>query len=118
MTLTSAIPVLRVGDYPAARAFWTEIMGFAIAEEGGDRAQFGIFKRDAAVVFVDAWHGPDAAPSPGWRAYFHNDDVDALAQALAASGVSVAGPVDTVYGMREIVVEDLAGNRLCFGQDT
>lgn len=116
MTLRSAIPVLRVGDYPAARAFWTEVMGFGIREEGGDPPRFGIFARDGQRVFVDAWQGPDPEPSPGWRAYFHVDDVTALA-AILADRVAVEGPRDTVYGMREIVVTDPAGNRLCFGQD-
>ena len=117
MTLTSAIPVLRVGDYAAAHAFWTGPMGFDCREEGGDPPQFGIFSKDRAMVFVDAWQGPDPEPSPGWRAYFHCDDVDALARRLSDLGVAVDGPRDTVYGMREIEVRDPAGNILCFGQD-
>ncbi len=115
MTLTSSIPVLRVADYPAARDFWTGPMRFTIAEEGGDPPRFGIFKKDRATVFVDAWHGADFAPAPNWRAYFHCDDVDALAAELG--DLVDSGPRDTVYGMREIEVLDPAGNRLCFGQD-
>ena len=115
MTLTSSIPVLRVSDYPRARAFWMETLGFSVGEEGGDPARFGIFHRDEATVFVDAWHGADADPSPGWRAYFHVDDVDALAATI--DWPDLEGPVDAVYGMREIVVIDPDGNRLCFGQD-
>ena len=115
MTLTSSTPVLRVANYPRARTFWTETLGFTVGEESGDPARFGIFHRDKATVFVDAWHGADADPSPGWRAYFHVDDVDALAAAIDWPGVE--GLVDAVYGMREIVVTDPDGNRLCFGQD-
>lgn len=115
MSLTSSIPVLRVADYPRAKAFWIETLGFALAEEGGDPARFGIFKREAATVFVDAWHGADPVPSPGWRAYFHVDDVDAMAATL--NWPKVEGPEDKVYGMREIVVTDPDGNLLCFGQD-
>ncbi|MEL7116736.1 MAG: glyoxalase superfamily protein [Pseudomonadota bacterium] len=117
MTLTSSIPVLRSGDYPRARAFWTDVLGFDIAEEGGDPPRFGIFKRDAATVFVDGWHGPDVEAAPLWRAYFHTDDVDGLAKDLVAKGVAVDGPKDTVYGMREITLRDPDGNLLCFGQD-
>ncbi|MGX9357370.1 VOC family protein [Roseobacteraceae bacterium S113] len=115
MSFQSAIPVLRVDDYPASRAFWAEAMGFDCVEEGGDPARFGIFRRDAATVFVDSWHGADPAPAPNWRAYFHVPDVDALAADLGA--LVLEGPNDTVYGMREIVVCDPAGNRLAFGQD-
>ena len=113
--LSSAIPVLRAADYPRARAFWTEVLGFSVGEEGGDPARFGIFHKDSATVFVDAWHGADEVPSPAWRAYFHVEDIDALAAAL--EGAQVEGPEDKVYGMRELVVVDPDGNRLCFGQD-
>ncbi len=115
MTLTSAIPVLRVSDYARARAFWTGPLGFSVGEEGGDPPRFGIFHRDGQTVFVDAWHGADTPPSPGWRAYFHVDDVDAFAARL--DWPKTEGPADTVYGMRELVVTDPDGNRLCFGTD-
>jgi catechol 2,3-dioxygenase-like lactoylglutathione lyase family enzyme len=115
--LNSSIPVLRVADYPRAKIFWTETMGFRLGEEGGDPPRFGIFHRDDATVFVDAWHGADEKPSPGWRAYLHTDDVDALAAALAERGHPSEGPRDTVYQMRELVVADPDGNRICFGQD-
>ncbi len=115
MKLTSSIPVLRVSDYPRAKAFWTGTLGFSVGEEGGDPARFGIFHKGNATVFVDAWHGADEVPSPGWRAYFHVEDVDALAAALDWPGTE--GPENKVYGMRELVVIDPDGNRLCFGQD-
>nr|WP_253913428.1 VOC family protein [Pseudoruegeria sp. HB172150] len=115
--MTSSIPVLRSADYPAARAFWVEVMGFAVGEEGGDPVRFGIFHKDQAVVFVDAWHGADQVRSPAWRAYFHCDDVDALAGAVRGRGYSVDGPRDAVYGMREVSLRDPDGNLLCFGQE-
>ena len=115
MTPNSSIPVLRVSAYPRARSFWTDVLGFDVVEEGGNPARFGIFKSGKATVFVDAWHGADAVPSPGWRAYFHVDDVDELAKELKWPGVE--GPEDKTYGMRELVVVDPDGNRLCFGQD-
>ncbi len=113
--LTSSIPVLRVSDYPRARSFLTAVLGFTVTEEGGDPARFGIFHRDNATIFVDAWHGADAEPSPGWRAYFHVEDVDAFAANL--NWPTIEGPRDAVYGMREVVVIDPDGNRLCFGMD-
>ena len=117
MTLTSSVPVLRSADYPRARAFWTETLGFAVAEEGGTPPRFGIFRSGKAVVFVDAWHGPDPSPHAGWRAYFHCDDVDALAADLATRGYPAEGPRNAVYGMREVMLRDPDGNLLCFGQD-
>lgn len=117
MTIRSAIPVLRVGDYPTARRFWTGPMGFACMQEGGTPPRFGTFSRDGATVFVDAWQGADPMPAPGWRAYFHVDDAESLAAELNAGGLTVEGPADTDYNMREIVVTDPSGNRLCFGED-
>ncbi len=117
MSLTASTPVLRVADYTTARAFWTETMGFALVEEGGDPARFGIFCRDAATVFVDGWHGGDAVQHAGWRAYFHADDIDALAAEIAGKGYPASGPTDTVYGMRELTLRDPAGNLLCFGEE-
>ena len=115
MTITSSIPVFRVSDFPRARAFWTETLGFTLAEEAGDPPRFGIFRKDKATVFVTAWHGPEAAPSSVWRAYFHTDDVDQLAAAL--DWPKIEGPTDTTYGMRELQVIDPDGNRLSLGQD-
>ncbi len=117
MTLSSAFPVLRAADYPRAKAFWTDMMGFAVAEEGGDPPRFGIFRKEAATVFVDAWHGPDAELSNGWRAYFHTDAVDALARGIRTRGYPCDGPVNAVYGMRELTLRDPDGNLLCFGMD-
>ena len=117
MTLDSSVPVLRSSDYAIARAFWTDMLGFSVGEEGGDPPRFGIFHRGNATVFVDAWHGADPQPSPGWRVYFYADDVDGLAAELRDRGVSVEGPRNAVYGMREMTLRDPDGNGLCFGQD-
>lgn len=117
MTLTSSIPVLHCADYPAARAFWTDILGFTVGEEGGTPPRSGIFHSGKAVVFVDAWHGPDPIPHTGWRSYFHCDDVDALAADLAARGYPAKDSRNTVYGMRELTLCDSDGNLLCLGQD-
>lgn len=116
MALTSSTPVVRVEDYPRARAFY-ESLGFSIAEEGGDPARFGIFKRDAATIFVDSWGGADAQPSTQWSAYFHTDDLDAFAAELSKIGIAFEGPDVKVYGMREVLLQDPDGNLLCFGQD-
>ncbi len=117
--LRSAIPVLRVGDYARARAFYEGQLRFEVTEEGGDPPRFGIYWRDKAEIFLDAWHGADPpSDHDGWRAYLHVDDADQLAEELRASGVEIKrGPENAVYGLREIEIEDPDGNRICFGQD-
>lgn len=117
MTLKTSIPVLRVSDYDRARAFWRDVLGFAVVEEAGEPVTgFGIFRRDAARVFLTAWDGPEARYDR-WRAYFHTDDIAGLTAALDAAGVSYAGPTRTNYGMLEVEVTDPDGNVVCFGVD-
>lgn len=121
-----ATPVLRVADYPRARAFWVDTLGFSVREEGGDPPRFGILGRGHAVVFLNAWVAPrPALPLPpgaagrDWDVYFHVEDVDALAAECAAAGVMpVRGPERAVYGMRELEIRDPDGNLLCFGSDS
>ena len=112
-----ATPVLKTGDYPRAKAFYLETLGFSLIEEGGDPARFGIFKRGGAIVFVDSWHGPPAK-ADGWDAYIHSPDVDALCEELTAAGAPISRPLENaVYGMREFEVTDHDGNVICFGTD-
>lgn len=118
VTLRSAIPVLRVSDYPKARAFWCEALGFESVEEAGEPVTgFGILRRDHAQVFLTSWDGPEAQYD-GWRAYFHTDALDELADHLRAQGCAFRGPIQTNYAMREIHVSDPDGNVVCFGQDS
>lgn len=117
MTLESSVPVLRVSDYAAARAFYRDVLGFEVVEEAGDPVTgFGIYRSGRATVFLTAWDGPEAAYS-GWRAYFHTDDLDGMAARITAAGAAIKGPTLTIYGMREIEVTDPSGNTVCFGQD-
>ncbi|MEM0991174.1 MAG: glyoxalase superfamily protein [Pseudomonadota bacterium] len=114
--LNSSIPVLRVSDYPRARAFY-ETLGFRMIEEGGEPAQFGIFRNGSAEVFLDGFHGADPQREAGWRMYCHLADVDAAAEQLRAAGIQLKrGPESMVYGCREIDIADPDGNCICFGQ--
>ena len=117
MSLTSSIPVLRVSDYPRARAFWRDVLGFNVINEAGDPVTgFGIYALDRAQVFLTAWDGPEQAYD-GWRAYFHTDDLAGIEDRLKSTGTAYDGPRLTDYGLREIDVTDPDGNNICFGQD-
>lgn len=116
MSLTDSTPVLRVADYPRARAFWEGVLGFEVKEEGGDPPGFGIYRSGGAQIFLMAYDGAEA-PYDGWRAYIHTDDLQAVAARLDAAGHPYAGPDLREYGMREITLQDPDGNGICFGQD-
>jgi predicted enzyme related to lactoylglutathione lyase len=111
-------PVLKSGDYPRSRAFYVEVLGYGIAEEGGDPPRFGIFERGGSVLFIDAWHGAAQPVAGTWDAYIHVSGLEALFAELEASSAPITRPIeDTVYGMREFEVTDPDGNVLCFGED-
>ncbi len=113
-----ATPVLKSEDYPRSRAFYVEVLGYGVAEEGGDPPRFGIFKRGESVLFVDAWHGGPRPVAGTWDAYIHVSGLAALFAELEARGAPISRPIeDTVYGMREFEVTDPDGNVLCFGED-
>jgi hypothetical protein len=60
-----------------------------------------------------------ATSEGGYRAYFHIDGVDALANELRSRGATIVdGPEGRVYNQRELVVRDCNGFVLAFGEDT
>jgi predicted enzyme related to lactoylglutathione lyase len=53
-----------------------------------------------------------------YDAYIEITDLDALVTELRSRGAAIIeGPVDRVYGKRELVIEDCNGLRLAFGED-
>ena len=111
-------PVLRSANYPRSRAFFADLLGFSVVEEGGEPPRFGIFKRGKAFLFIDARHGGPAPGPTAWSAYVHVAGLQALHDAYAAAGAKICRPVEeTVYGMREFDVTDPDGNVICFGED-
>lgn len=118
MTFESATPVLMSADYARSRAFYVDVLGFSVVEEGGDPPRFGIFRRGGATLFVDAWKGARDARPDTWDAYIHVRDITALCAALSDAGAPITRAVcETVYGMREFEVTDPDGNVICFGED-
>ena len=118
VTFERSTPVLRSADYPRSRAFYEGKLGYTVAEEGGTPARFGIFKRGASVLFVNAWQGGPPQSPGGWDAYVHVVGVDALEAEFRAAQVDVIRATeDTVYGMREFEIRDPDGNVICFGED-
>ena len=114
-----ATPVLAVRDYPRARAFYRDVLGFEVIEEGGDPPGFGILRRDGATVFLDAACGePVRRTGAIWSAYLHVFGLARVRDELVAKGVELCEPLhETTYGMLELELEDPDGNRLCLGSD-
>ncbi|MEO0913055.1 MAG: VOC family protein, partial [Pseudomonadota bacterium] len=109
MPLHSATPVLRTDDYQRSKAFYVDVLGFRCVEEAGEPvAGFGIFIRDKARVFIEAWIGAEPRHDR-WRAYFHVTDLDPLAAEFRAKGGAPSDIVRTEYDMREVTITDPDG---------
>lgn len=115
--LTRSTPVLRSDDYQRAHRFYTTVLNFECVEEGGDPPRFGIFRRDQAFLFINAWNGAPPSKVGGWDAYIHVDGLDAFYRDVLERGADAKAPRVTAYGMREIEIMDPDGNVLCFGED-
>jgi len=112
-----ATPVLRSSDYERSCAFYRDLLGFDIHEEGGDPPRFGIYVRDGAILFINAWDGGPPASPGGWEAYIHVREIADLHDAWREAGVPVTRALtDTVYGMQEFEITDPDGNVICFGE--
>ncbi len=118
----TATPQFTVPDVVAAADYYRDRLGFENRGFFGDPPVFAMVGRDAIEIFFNqdprAAHLPRVRAAVAYDAYIHVTAVDALAAELRARGATlIEGPVDRIYEMREVVVEDCHGLRLAFGQD-
>jgi predicted enzyme related to lactoylglutathione lyase len=98
--------VNHVDDITAARAFYTEKMGFAVETDLPDFVQF---TQPGGATYAIARTTPTERGTELW---WFVDDADATHAALAAKGVeTVVPPHDEPFG-RAFVVKDNSGNAL------
>jgi predicted enzyme related to lactoylglutathione lyase len=123
-----AAPILGARDVRRAAEHYRDVLGFRLdpargvfqpsADEPG--GVYAIVERDGALVHLQVRR--DAPPRPARApherdAYLYVRDLDALHRALVERGANVVDPPRTMpYGLRELVVEDLDGNRIAFGE--
>ena len=103
------------GCEPAARQFWSGVIGLAeVAKPGALAARGGCWFRGAGIeihVGTEADFRPASKAHPGLLV----EDLDALATRIAAAGYPVTWD-DDLPGMRRFYSEDPFGNRLEFLQ--
>jgi catechol 2,3-dioxygenase-like lactoylglutathione lyase family enzyme len=115
-------PQFTVPDVVAAASYYCDILGFENRGFFGDPPVFAMLGRGEVELFFN--QSPDAAShvrpraAVGYDAYIHITGLNQLFDELKGrSAKIIEGPVDRVYGMRELVVEDCHGLRLAFGED-
>ena len=123
-----ASPVLGVRNVRQAAEYYRDVLGFNLdpvegvfqpsADEPG--GVYAIVTRSGAWIHFQIRRGdvPERKRQAFERdAYFYVDDLDALHSDLQRRGALIRqGPLMAPYGIREVVVEDLNGCLLTFGQ--
>ena len=114
-----SMPILSVKDVEKTANFFTDALGFTLAGFWKDEAgkpRFAIVVMDGITVGL---RRAKATGSDGqWAAYFYVADIEAFATQAAGNDVKISREiVAQPYGCRDMEIEDLDGNILCFGQD-
>lgn len=114
-------PFMHVPDIDAAVHFFTEILGFECRFRQGS---YAYVQRESAAFRLVENQGDDGAPPGNRRFCYYVDvqDVEAVATELAPKATllndgDIHGPIDQIYGQRELMVMAPDGNLIVFGQD-
>lgn len=115
----TVVPMIHVPDVRAAIE-WYESIGFAVAwghEEDGEIEGAAMTFGGSQVMF-NCGGRPSAEPRREVDLYIQTDDVEAVSRRLRdRGGLDVVEAVhDTFYGMRELIIRDLNGFWITFGQ--
>jgi len=124
VTVTRAVPIVKVSNIPVALEFYCSTLGFVIDfryEASADGPWYAGVSRDGCQIPLSTFAGDGVL---GTATYFYVDDVDALHRAFRQAGLKLPanpespvddGPVNQTWGMREFYVRDPDGNTLRFG---
>jgi uncharacterized glyoxalase superfamily protein PhnB len=119
MTFGEVIPVLRMFDEAATRAFYCGYLGFAWAWEHRHEPELPLYAgitRGGCQIHLSEHHG-DATPGSSIR--ISCPRLDDLQAELSARNYGFARPgiEEQPWGKRELTVTDPSGNRLTFFAD-
>src|SRR3954468_5526438 len=120
--LAAAVPQFSVADVLATVHYYRDHLGFGVGDLVADPPQWGAVGRDGVELFfnrlpVGASSHPRIRAAGAYDAYFRVSGVDQLAAEFRERGAVIReGPTNRVYDVREVVVEDLNGLVLAFGE--
>lgn len=115
--------VLLVADVVKAANYYRDKLGFSYSRFWGEPPGFVILNRDEHYVMLKQVDDP-AKVVPHWKVvdkiwnlYFWVDDVEAVYQAMQASGAIIDYKLEVKdYGVKEFGVQDLDSHDIAFGQ--
>ena len=120
--LAAAVPQFSVSDVLVTVHYYRDRLGFAVGDLVADPPEWGAVGRDDVELFFNrlpagASSHPRIRAFGAYDAYFRVSGVDQLAAEFRERGAVIReGPTNRVYDMREVVVEDLNGLVLAFGE--
>jgi uncharacterized glyoxalase superfamily protein PhnB len=118
MEAKRAVPMIHVPDVRAT-VEWYQSVGFNVMytyDDGGEGLSFaGLSFGTGEVMFNSGGH-PSEARRREVDLYVYVDNVDDLYENLKDRLEIIEDPHDTFYGMRELIIRDLNGFWLTFGQ--
>ena len=118
MTFLEAATVFVVQDVLRSVEHYRDVLGFRTEFTYGEPTFYAGVERDGVTIHLQAASRTKRQPGHGAVNIFVTD-VDALYRELNARGARTLGePKDYPYGMRDFDLDDLDGNRLCFGMES
>jgi len=113
-------PMIHVPDVAATVEFYRDI-GFTVdATYGrdGEGYSFAILSFGSTQVMFNQGGRPSNGKRREVDLYTYTEDVDALHERLKDKVQIVEGPHETFYGMREVIIRDLNGFWITFGEES
>jgi catechol 2,3-dioxygenase-like lactoylglutathione lyase family enzyme len=120
--IAAAVPQFSVSDVLATVHYYRDRLGFVVGDLVADPPEWGAVGRDDVELFFNrlpagASSHPRIRALGAYDAYFRVSGVDQLAAEFRERGAVIReGPTNRVYDVREIVIEDLNGLVLAFGE--
>ena len=116
--LCAAATVFVVNDVLRSVEYFRDVLGFHTEFTWGEPVCYAGVERGNVMIHLQAASDTKRQPGHGAANVFVTN-VDALYEELKSRGARTLNePKDYPYGMRDFDLEDLDGNRLCFGMST
>jgi catechol 2,3-dioxygenase-like lactoylglutathione lyase family enzyme len=116
-----AAPFLLVDDVVKSGEYWRDVLGFNLGRYFGNPPGFVIMQRNTARVMLRQAAHPAAISNTSrlheaLDLYIWVSDVTALAAELKGRGADIVNPPEMEDGRNEMLVRDLNGYLICFGE--
>ncbi len=128
--IVSGAPLLQVYDMPTSLAFYRDILGFEVVETAppGPVTHWAMLRNGPVYLMLNTRYEFDRERPPepdrtsgrdDFALYLNCHDADAAYRELQVKGwPDVAEPTTTPYGMRQLLIRDPDGFRLCLQHES